>query len=199
VQSTFAQLRQQQPVIASLYGQNRLWESMPAEFAAGSLHRALADAVQRQRAAAREMMMDHRTALAPIRWLLTIGALLWFPFVQPILATALGDPNLQTWAWRRIAALLIDVMGVNYLLRSATFLLLYYMTLWLALRWNTQRRVARLLAKWKNTDYPDSSVNLATQALGWMDELSAPIRTARDRMQSLAQRVEDLRTAGKAA
>src|SRR5205085_2007386 len=64
VQSTFAQLRQQQPVVASLYGQNRLWESMPAEFAAGTLHRALADAVQRQRETARETLMGRNPAIA---------------------------------------------------------------------------------------------------------------------------------------
>ncbi len=200
IQSTFAQLRQQQPMIASLYGQNRLWESMPAEFAAGSLHRALADAVQRQRETARQILMGRNAAFAaPVRWLLTIGALIWFPFAQPILAAALGDPNIQSWAWRRLAALVVDVLGVNYMLRSATFLLIYYAALWLALRWNTQRRVGRLVAKWKASDFPDTSVNLATQALQWLDELSSPIRLARDRMQSLTQRVDDLRKKTRAA
>jgi hypothetical protein len=200
VQSTFAQLRQQQPIVAALYGPNRLWESMPAELAAGMLHRTLADAVQRQRVTARQRLAVGRGAfLAPLRWIVTIGALLWFPFIQPILATALGDPTMQSWAWRRIAALLIDVLGVNYLLRSATFLILYYATLWLALRWNTQHRVGRLLARWRATDFPDPSVNLATQSLAWMDELIGPIRTARERIQSLANRIQSLRETTRAA
>lgn len=200
IQTTFAQLRQQQPIVASLYGQNKLWESMPAELAAGTLHRGLADTVQRQRQSARELGASSRgLLLSPIRWLLTIGALLWFPFVQPILAAALGDPDRHVWAWRRMAALVVEVLGVNYLLRSAAFLILFYAALWLALRWNTQRRVTKLVAGWKSSDLPDESINLSSQSLHWLDELSAPIRNARERMESLAQRVTDLRQKTRAA
>ena len=200
IQTTFAQLRQQQPIVASLYGQNKLWESMPAELAAGTLHRGLADTVQRQRQSARDLgASSRRMLLAPIRWLLTIGALLWFPFIQPILAAALGDPDRHVWAWRRMAALVVEVLGVNYLLRSAAFLILFYAALWLALRWNTQRRVTKLVAGWKSSDLPDESINLSSQSLHWLDELSAPIRNARQRMESLAQRVTDLRKKTRAA
>src|SRR3712207_7966037 len=52
---------------------------------------------------------------------------------------------------------------------------------WLALRWNTQRRVARLLARWKLAADPDPSLNLATQSLQWVDTLTQPIRTAHER------------------
>ena len=200
IQTTFAQLRQQQPIVASLYGQNKLWESMPAELSAGTLHRGLADTVQRQRQSARELGASSRGfLLSPIRWLLTIGALLWFPFIQPILAAALGDPDRHVWAWRRMAALVVEVLGVNYLLRSAAFLILFYAALWLALRWNTQRRVTKLVAGWKSSDLPDESINLSSQSLHWLDELSAPIRNARQRMESLAQRVTDLRQKTRAA
>ena len=90
-------------------------------------------------------------------------------------------------------------LGTDYLLRSATFLLIYYTVLWLALRWNTQRRVARLMSRWKAADYPDPGVNLAAQAMDWMDELTTPIRAARDRMQTLAQKVDQLKSPAQAA
>jgi hypothetical protein len=199
VQSTFAQLRQQQPVVAALYGQNRLWETMPAEFAAGTLHRSLADAVQRQRVTAKDRLLSKRGGFAaPIRWILTLGALVWFPFVQPVLAIVLPQKDGH-WTITRLAGVVVMVLGVDYLLRSATFLIVYFTAVWLALRWNTQRRVARLLARWKAADYPDPSVNLSTQAIDWMDELTSPLRAAHQRMQSLSQRVNDLQTATKAA
>ena len=99
----------------------------------------------------------------------------------------------------RMAALVVEVLGVNYLLRSAAFLILFYAALWLALRWNTQRRVTKLVAGWKSSDLPDESINLSSQSLHWLDELSAPIRNARQRMESLAQRVTDLRKKTRAA
>jgi len=76
---------------------------------------------------------------------------------------------------------------------SAGFLAIYFVVLWLALRWNTQRMVARLLARWRAADYPDPALNLATQTLQWIDLLVAPIRQARERMKSLADRAETLR------
>jgi len=126
---------------------------------------------------------------APFRWLLTIGAILWFPFVQPILsqmlATHLSITRLAT------LALLVQVLGVDYLLKSAVFLFFWFLVLWLALRWNTQRTVARLVKKWAATDLAEPAVNLTTQSMQWMDDLLTPIREAEQRVLSLAQRVEE--------
>jgi hypothetical protein len=200
VQAAFAQLRQQQPVVAALYGQNKLWESMPAEFAAGALHRSLAQCVRNQRASARQRLLgDNPAFFATIRWVLTVGALVWFPFVQPVLAAALVDQTGLGFHPQRLIALIVIALGTDYLLRSAIFLLIYYTVVWLALRWNTQRRVARLLGRWKAADYPDPGVNLAAQAMEWMDDLTNPIRAARDRMQTLSQKVDQLKAPAKAA
>ncbi len=48
VQSAFAQLRHSQPAVAPLYGNNKLWEDLPADHAAGGLRRVLAEAATRQ-------------------------------------------------------------------------------------------------------------------------------------------------------
>src|SRR5688500_6870826 len=87
VQSAFAQLRQSQPAVAELYRENRLWEDMPSDLAASDLRRRLSATIDRQRDAARERLSGRKAAAfgAPLRWILTIGALLWFPIVQPIL------------------------------------------------------------------------------------------------------------------
>jgi hypothetical protein len=205
VQSAFVQLRQSQPAIAALYPHNKLWEDMPADLAAGNLRRTLADTVQRQRVAARECVTGRGAILGmPFRWLLTIGALLWFPFVQPILAAMLdswrANPSLRldrmmlTSHWADVASLIVRVLGVDYLLKSAGFLIIYFVVLWLALRWNTQRKVSRLMSKWLATDFPDASVNLAQQTVQWLDGLTAPIASARDHMQLLSDRAISLKS-----
>jgi hypothetical protein len=201
VQTTFAQLRQSQPSVGELYAHNRLWEQMPADVAAADLRRVLGATIQQQRDVARERLTRRGGWGAPLRWLLTIGAVLWFPFIQPILETVLNSKeNLSLWTWTQRAAVVVSVLGVNYLLKSAGFLIIYFVALWLALRWNTQRRVARLLGRWKLATLPDESLNLSMQTLRWVDTLTAPIRTARERVASLAERTEALRSAlGKAA
>ena len=188
VQTTFAQLRQSDPSVAGLYAHNRLWEQMSADLAAAELRRMLGATIQRQRDAARERLTRGGGLAAPIRWLLTVGAVLWFPFLQPILQAILADPNSRSWHIREAAHLLVQVLGVDYLLKSVGFLILYFIALWLALRWNTQRKVAKLMRSWKSAAFPDPLLNLPAQTLQWIDALVAPVREARDRMESLAQR-----------
>lgn len=192
VQSTFAQLRQAQPAVAALYRDNRLWEDLPADMAAGDLRRRLAATIARQRDAARERLAGRGGLLgAPFRWLLTIGALLWFPLVQPILAVIV--PTDMEVNPRKMAGLLIGILSGTALLTSLSFLALWFLVIWLALRWNTQRRVARLLSKWKAAHYPDRSLNLTAEALEWMDGLVHPITRHAERLESLVERTAALR------
>jgi hypothetical protein len=196
VQTTFAQLRQAQPAVAGLYRDNRLWEDMPAELASGELRRTLAGTVERQRAAAVQRLAGRGGVIAPLfRWLLTIGALLWFPLVQPILEGMLSLPDLGLNLWtdgRKLAALIVGVLSGAALLRNVTFLIIWFTVIWLALRWSTQRRVARLLGRWRSADYPNESLNLTTQALRWMDGLLAPLRAGRERTDDLLKRAQAL-------
>ena len=205
VQATFAQLRQSQPALSALYRTNKLWEDLPADSAATDLARRLSATVERQRAAIRQRAAGRGAAAlaAPVRWLLTIGALLWFPIVQPILQLALNSPldwsGLGWHHWRPLLGMIVSVLGTDYLLRSAGFLAIYFAVLWLALRWNTQRKVARMSARWRSSDDPNPQLNLATQALQWVDDLTDPIRHAHDRMGSLAERAASLKAESEKA
>jgi hypothetical protein len=193
VQATFAQLRQSHPAVGSLYEHRRLWEEMPSQQAADDLCRRLVSAVERQRTAARERLIGHGLGVGPaVRWLLTIGALLWFPLIQPVLQETLADPSVLG-QFRLILKAIIQVLGADYLLKSAGFLLIYYAVLWLALRWNTHRQVARLLSRWRLADDPDPELSLAAQSLQWVDGLTEPVQKAHERLAELANRAERLK------
>ena len=204
VQTTFAQLRQSQPAFAPLYRHNRLWEDMPAELAAGELRRTLAAAVERQRAVALEKLSGRNGVVAPLfRWLLTVGALLWFPFVQPVLAGMLAVKERWWDLWshgQEVLRLAVSVLSGESLLRNVTFLIIWFTVIWLALRWNTQRRVARFLARMRSADERDPALNLTAQAVQWMADLLTPLRQNCERMTDLARRAKALdRSAGAAA
>jgi hypothetical protein len=126
------------------------------------------------------------------RWVLTIGALLWFPIVQPVLEIFLTDG----WAaiTGKAALLIVQLLGAAYLLKSAGFLAIWFLVLWLALRWNTQRRVQRLLRGWRSAGENDPTLNLASATVSWMDDLLDPIRQARERAETLAKRAEALKS-----
>lgn len=198
LQSAFGQLRRSQPVVGELYATNKLWESAPADAAAGELSRRLAQTLLNQRAAVRQRMVGRGAWLgAPVRWLLTIGAVLWFPFVQPILSEALATQ--KSISSLMATAMFVQVLGVDYLLKSTVFLFIWFVVLWLVLRWRTQRQVDRLVQRWAATDVADPSVNLSRQSMQWMEDLLAPIRSSEERLLSLAQRVEEFNTSTRRA
>jgi hypothetical protein len=203
VQTTFAQLRQSQPLVAQLYRHNRLWEDMPAELAAGELRRTLAASVERQREVAIQRLAGRNGVVAPlVRWLLTIGALLWFPFVQPVLEGMLKLPEIRWDLWtqgRNLAGLVVGVLSGEALLRNVTFLILWFTVIWLALRWNTQQRVNRFLYRMRSTEERDLSLNLSAQAVQWMGGLLGPLRRASEQMNDLSSRAKALEGASGAA
>ena len=149
----------------------RLWADMPPETAAGELRRTLAATVERQRTTAVQRLAGRGGVVAPVfRWALTIGALLWFPLVQPILEGMLSLPDLGRDLWtdgRKLAALIVGVLSGAALLRNVTFLIIWFAVIWVWLRWGTQRRVGRLLSRWKSPDSRDEPLNLSVQALQW--------------------------------
>jgi hypothetical protein len=186
VQSTFAGLRQTHPQLAQLYERRRLWETASAQSAEAELRQKLAATVERQRQVLQQRIAPRRGILrAATRWLFTIGAVLWFPFIQPVVEAAVGGRNP--------ALLLVSVIGVSYLLKNVAFLLAWFAGLWVALKWDTQRRVDRALDRWKRPTSLDPTLSLAGQTLDWLDGLVEPIRSARQRMEELVARSEELR------
>jgi hypothetical protein len=195
IQRSFALLQQSQLAVSVLYKDRKLWESVPASIAAAELRDALIGTVDRQRAAACARI-DRDGPWSLLRGLLTIGALMWFPFIQPF---------AEVWLANRAAAsqpaapqqglplLFVRLLSLNNLIGTLTSLLIYFAVLWLILRWDTRRRVDRQFARWKRLENLDPSLNLMAKTLEWLSTLVAPIRLAREAMESLAGRVKDLR------
>ena len=190
VQATFALLQQTHPAIGPLYRRAKLWDEMPADGAAAELRQSLVAGLEGQRAAAIGKLAKRGFLMPVIRWLLTIGAILWFPIVQPVLERFLNG-SLVTAA-PKLALLAVQLLSAAYLLKSAAFLAIWFFALWLILRWDTQRRVTKLLARWRRADGQDASINLAAIVLDWCDGLLDPIHRARERDESFAARADEL-------
>jgi hypothetical protein len=193
VQTTFALLQQTHPALSNLYRSRKLWEPVPATEAVGELRDALVATINRQRSAACSRIDSPGPAGAFFRALLTIGAIIWFPFLQPIIHTL--QVNLTTTdpaQHRNIAALLVDLLSLNNFLQSLTGLLLYFLVLWLILRWATQRRVLRQFTKWKQADADEADLSLTRKIVDWLGGLAEPVRTSRENVEALARRVGEI-------
>jgi hypothetical protein len=189
VQSTFAQLQQTHPQVSDLYAGRRLWEDMPADAASAVLRTTLTDTVARQRAEVRRRLGGSSPVLAPVRWLLTIGAIVWFPFIQPAIERLTGKDGYTTNLPHDVQVtsdLVVHIVSVNDLLQSLTFLLMYFLLLWGVLRWDTQRRVSKWSSRWQSD--VTSDLSLTAQTLHWLDNLLRPIRAAKERADALAAR-----------
>jgi GTPase Era involved in 16S rRNA processing len=192
LQSAFAQLHQSNPAIAGLYQQRKLWESADAAAAESRLRDEWIDTINRQRQTLMSRLHGRAGFIAPIfRVLLTIGALLWFPFVQPILDVFL-QPNSLVHSLRDLPLVLVEVFSAAALLKSAVFLAIWYLIIYGLLRWDTRRRVDRLLSRWKTARNTDPDLNLTTSALRWIDDLLQPIVAEREQTENLAMRVQTL-------
>jgi len=192
--ATFALLHRTHAEVAELYRPRKLWEDQAADAAAAELRGSLGAALDAQRDTAMTKLAGRGALLAPWRWLLTIGALLWFPFIQPVLEVFLQNGVI---AMNRQALLLIvKILGAAYLLQAAGFLLIWFVFLWAWLRWDTGRRVNRLLTRWRRSaGAGDEQFNLATVTLAWVDDLLDPIRQSRQRTEEIMQRVDTLDSA----
>jgi hypothetical protein len=194
VQSAFAQLHQTHPLIGQLYQNQKLWDELPADTAAADLRQRLSATIDRQRDAVMERVAGKSAvSTAPVRWLLTIGAILWFPFIQPLLeAFLVGGAGKTT---RELLYLGVQMLGVTYLLKNVTFLIIWFVVLWMVLRWGTHRRASRLLRRWQSNQNLDDPLSLSGQVIHWMDDLLEPIRRQRERVASLVRRTEEMRAA----
>lgn len=187
LQAVFAQLHGLSPIVAELYSGQRLWESPAAEEASLGLRRRLSDAIIAQREAIRARV-EPKGWLAPIRWLLTVGAALWFILIQPLLETLVGLGRLDVAALIETA---IETLSAEALLTNAGFAFLWLLALWLVLRFGTYRRVVRLRRRLLDGS-ADPALSPASATLAWMEELLAPLDRRRARLQDLADRAATL-------
>jgi hypothetical protein len=191
IQTTFAQLQQAQPMVSGLFRARKLWESRAADLAAIDLHRNLAETLVRQRAVIAKRVCGRSGSVGgAVRWSLTIGALIWFAILQPILHAALQPAPAATF--RAIALEIVNALSVTFLLKTLTFMILWFVMIWLMVRWDTARRVDRQLQRWKTSDTLDPGLSLPGQTMEWLTGLLEPIRAARERLDGLVRRAEEL-------
>jgi len=182
LQAAMAHLRQAQPAVAPLYESNKLWEPMHADAAVARLRESLAATVLQQRVEATKRLANSVFPTGFERWILTIGAALWFPLIQPLLELILNASIV--WTPVAVLRLIVSLLSGAKLLESATFLLIWYVLLWLMIRYRTFRQVKTWL-----TDTGTGPLDLTTAAVEWMDELAEPISRQHERFTHLAQRV----------
>ena len=108
--------------------------------------------------------------------------------MQPIVE-ALREPGKMG----NLALAAVKIFSVTYVLSGAVFLLIYFLGLWLLLKWDSQRRVDRWLGCRGKTKNQDPSLDLNCQAIEWMDELTLPISTRSQRLADLIGRINSVK------
>src|SRR6185436_13985316 len=160
--------------------------------AAEDLKRRMSETLVRQREAALDRIGRRRGIIAPLfRVLLTVGAVLWFPIVQPLLEIALQQ-HITSFT-RELALKVVQLLGTTFLLKNLVFLLLWFAVLWAIVRAGTHARVARLIARWQKDPNLDPSLSFTAQTLEWIDQLLDPIQRHQDQIDGLISRIEKLR------
>lgn len=180
VQGTFAQLQQSSPLMSQLYASQRLWDTMSADQQAGSLRARLVAVLETRAEAVRQRFTqeDHPLRSAA-RFLVTIGAALWFVALQPVLEMYLSDSRIE-----RLVLIFVQVFSVAFLLKSLAFLAAYFVILWMVLRWRTQQQVEAALRRGRRGE-PDLPAQLASATLEWVQDLLTPLRRTREQVASL--------------
>jgi hypothetical protein len=184
LQAAFARLQQTHPAVGSLFRHRCLWDDAPAQQAVDDLHTRLCDTLERIRADANKQLGGSR---APGSWLvrtlLTVGAVLWFPLLQPLLEAYLSPGRAAN-----LALLAVKLTSVTHLFTNLGFLAGYFLVLWLAIRWSTQRRVDRWLTRHQRLERPGEDLSLTGQVVAWMNDLLAPLRESHRRLASVVKR-----------
>lgn len=187
IATTFAHLHRTTPNLAQRFGERKLWDESVARSAAAELQTRLRASAERQKQAIVTAAGGRTGILMPlVRILLTVGAILWFPIVQPILHAFLSAISISSWG--DLGRLIVEVLDAAHMLRAGTFLLIWFGVLWLLLRWFARNRAESILKKWNSTAAQDATHAPAAVVMQWSDDLLEPLRTDSDRLRSLAER-----------
>jgi hypothetical protein len=197
VAAGFAQARALEPRLSELFSRDRPWEPEPATRHAAHLERELAQLSLDQ---LEDLKAKYSGApwklLFPLRWLLTIGAVLWFPLVQPVTELLLQESPATSL--RSATLLTVQLLSSTYLLKTAAFLLVWFLVLWAWLRYSTHKFVVRRLRDWFTEQESPDGLNAAQLVSEWLDRMLEPVSREREALESLQLRIEQLRrsTAG---
>ncbi len=184
IRGVFSELTQQNPALLQIYSQQKLWENDVAERAAAGLERRTDAAMQNQRTTLVRTFSKPSRITRMIAPIVTIGAAIWFPIVQPILEIVLQG---TVFAFTKESLLLIvKLLGATYLIQSVGFLAIYFLALWMWLRWMAYRKVDRAMRHATDADHPAAAV------LVWNEQLVEPIARQVQLLQNLKDRIADL-------
>ncbi|MEM1012168.1 MAG: hypothetical protein AAGI46_08100 [Planctomycetota bacterium] len=186
IRSAFATLRSTHPDVAEHYASRHLWESAEAETAAADLRRRLSAALDRQRDAIRHRLRPSRWLL-PIRWLLTVGVVVWFAIAQPLLEVVVPQ---EEWSWTELLREAVLLINAQTLLASAGFVLAYLLLVWAAVRVRAYRLAARQRHKLLSAEDDDASP--AHQVVLWTGDLVAPLRDRHAMLERLSKLASDM-------
>lgn len=191
VRGVFAQLHGTYPTIAEAYELRRLWETPESEAAASNLRRRLDSALRVQRQQVADRLRPSRWG-APIRWLLTVGVVIWFVLIQPLLVIFLPE---REWSWIELAQEAVALLSAQALLASVGIVIVYLIVLWAAIRLKAYRQVATWRRRLAREDASDVEASPAAQTLLWMEDLLAPLQRRHDQLAELQRQAEALRQA----
>ena len=162
---------------------------MPADLAAADFSDRLSDALDVARSRGADATSGRWSALlAPVRWLLTVGAAVWFPFGQPVLRVVVTEGRTVQSVVANAAALAVEILSAQYLLTTLGFLAVYFVGLWAWLRFDAFRRASRRLA----SGATDPTAAPAAAATAWAGGLLAPLRDRAESARDLAARAASL-------
>lgn len=200
LRGAFAELAQQDPLVLELYESSKPWEHQPATDAAADLLDRLSLARERQKEVAVASLSKKSILVTLFAPIITLGAILWFPLVQPILEIVLQ--NDITSMSRQTLLLIVQLLGATYLIKSIGFLAIYFIALWMFLRWKAYRQSEHWLRRQPESDSTTSNAAAPSPAVpspalavkDWIDALLTPIESRLAEVEALQKRYEHLTT-----
>ncbi len=200
LRATFADIRRRDPTIADAYGSSAPWNDRESELAVEELTTRLADTMEKRKAYAVDTAGNgHGGATAPLRWLMTIGAVLWFPIVQPILQIVLEPGASFSKLSAEAIWQIVKLLGSAYLLQSVGFLAVYFVLLWATLRYLTGKRCERLLRNIDTSLEADSASSIQDEADQWIDQLLEPLSSQTKQLERLVGAIDACAKSTRAA
>jgi hypothetical protein len=191
LRAVFADVRRRDPSIVDTYGDSAPWNDRESELAVESLTGRLAGAMEKRKAYVVDTAgAGHGGATAPIRWLLTLGAAVWFPIVQPVLEIVLNPNSTWTGLTRETIWHIVRLLGSTYLLQSVGFLAVYFVLLWAMLRYLTGRRCEKLLRSADTSLNGDAASSIEREAERWVEQLFEPLAAQTKHLERLVTAIE---------
>lgn len=200
LRAVFADVRRRDPTVAEAYGDAAPWNDRESELAVEDLTTRLADAMESRKAyAVAKAGAGHGKSTAPVRWLLTLGAAVWFPIVQPVLEIVLNPHSTITGLTRETIWHVVRLLGSTYLLQSVGFLAVYFVLLWATLRYLTGRRCEKLLRSVDSTLTGEAANSIEREAETWVDGLVEPLAAQTKHLERLATAIDSCAKSTRAA